>query len=85
MKYNEFKTPEKNSYDISVNVDENYGVVSSNGYFEILTDMIGILDDVSEDDLIESFGITLDEYLNPNEDVISKVKYKLEEKSLAHN
>ena len=84
MEFNEFKNPEDKDFDINVSVDENYGVVSSNGYSEMLADMIGVLEDVSEDELITRYGITLDEYLNPNEDVINKVKMRLEESVSMH-
>ncbi len=79
MEYKEFNNPESKDYDINITVDENYGVVDSNKYSIILADMIGVLEDISEDELLSQYGITMDEYLNPNADVIIKVKLKLDE------
>lgn len=45
-----------------------------NPYIEQLVDLIGILEDVSEAELLRNYGITLQEYYNPNQDTIYRVK-----------
>ncbi len=77
MEFKEFNNPLEKDYDIKGSLDENYGVVEPNAYAEQLVDLVGILEDVSEEDLIKNYGITLEEYLNPNEEVIYKVKEAL--------
>ena len=82
MEYKEYKNPLEKDYDIKASLDENYGVVEPNVFAEQLVDLVGILEDVSEEDLINNYGITLEEYLNPNEEVIYKVKEALNERGM---
>ena len=42
-----------------------------------LFELIGLLEDVEEADIIENYGITLQEYYNPNAETIRKVSEKL--------
>mgnify|MGYP003294234675 FL=1 len=42
-----------------------------------LFDLIGILEDFDEIELIENYGITMQEYLNPTAETIQKVSKKL--------
>ena len=45
-----------------------------NPYEDELIYLIGIYKDTDEDILLEKYGITMEEYLNPNEETIAKVK-----------
>lgn len=84
MIFKEFTNPEENNYDITSSFNEDGKPIvyeSSSYYQEQLIDLIGILEDVSEDELIDEYGITLDEYYNPTKETIIKVNYKLETKA----
>ena len=80
MEFNEFNNPEGSNYDInsSLNYSDSFNS-SSNPYSNQLTDLIGILEDISEEELQEQYGISMNEYLNPNAETISKVEKKLNE------
>lgn len=80
MEFKEFNNPEEKDYDInsSLNGDKNnVNNVSFNPYTEELINLIGFLDDVTEEDLIENYGIRMNEYLCPNAETINKVTEKL--------
>ena len=40
-------------------------------------DLIGILEDVTEEELQKQYGISMNEYLNPNAYTIKKVEEKI--------
>ena len=40
-------------------------------------DLIGLFEDVNEEELLEKYGISLQEYLYPNEQTIQKVSEKV--------
>ena len=69
MEFREFINPESYDYDISSSLNSNI----NNPYDEQLIGLIGILEDVSEEKLLEEYGITYEEYLHPNEATIDKV------------
>ena len=83
MKFREFSNPEERDYDINSSLnDDNYSsnsqiVQDSNQYYMQLFDLIGILEDIEESELIENYGITIQEYLNPTAETIKKVSEKL--------
>ena len=83
MEFREFSNPEERDYDINSSLnDDNYSsnsqsVQDSNQYYMQLFDLIGILEDVEESELIENYGITIQEYLNPSAETIKKVSEKL--------
>jgi len=83
MEFREFSNPEERDYDINSSLnDDNYSsnsqsVQDSNQYYTQLFDLIGILEDIEESELIENYGITMKEYLNPNAETIKKVSQKL--------
>jgi len=83
MEFREFSNPEERDYDINSSLnDDNYSsnsqsVQDSNQYYMQLFDLIGILEDIEESELIENYGITMKEYLNPNAETIKKVSQKL--------
>ena len=83
MEFREFSNPEGRDYDINSSLnDDNYSsnsqsVQDSNQYYMQLFDLIGILEDIEESELIENYGITMQEYLNPTAETIKKVSEKL--------
>ena len=83
MEFREFSNPEERDYDINSSLnDDNYssnsqGVQDANKYYMQLFDLIGILEDFEESELIENYGITRQEYLNPTAETIKKVSEKL--------
>lgn len=87
MTYNEFSNPEGRDYDInsSIKYDDSLANMNvPNPYVEQLIDLIGILEDISEEELLSNFGITIGEYLNPSEEVINKVRSKMQQEEI-HN
>ena len=48
-----------------------------NPYTEQLIDLIGILKDVTEEDLQEQYGISMNEYYNPTQETIEKVSNRI--------
>ena len=83
MEFREFSNPEERDYDINSSLnDDNYSsnsqsVQDTNKYYMQLFDLIGILEDFEESELIENYGITMQEYLNPTAETIKKVSEKL--------
>lgn len=82
MEFREFSNPEGKDYDISSSLnDDNYSsnsqdIQDANKYYLQLYELIGILD-YEENELIENYGITIQEYLNPTAETIQKVSEKL--------
>ena len=83
MEFREFINPEGRDYDINSSLnDDNYSsnsqsIQDANKYYMQLFDLIGILEDFEESELIENYGITMQEYLNPTAETIKKVSEKL--------
>lgn len=79
MEYKEFSNPLEKDYDINYSHEkENVNNTSiSNPYSELLIDMIGIIEDITEEELYETYGITEQEYFNPTRETIIKVKENL--------
>lgn len=71
--YSEFIDPESADYDIKMNHKEH-----NNIYIKQLIELVGVLEDVNERDLLNNYGITIQEYLHPNEKVINKIINHLE-------
>ena len=76
MEYREYENPEEKDYDLRVEemFEENS---SKNPNQETLIELLGLQEDINEEQLLERFGITLEEYLNPTDEVIKKVQEKL--------
>lgn len=74
MEFNEFSNPESKDYDINSSFEETQTKTIGNPYIEQLIDLIGILEDINEEELVQNYGISITEYLNPNAKTISKVK-----------
>ena len=80
MEFKEFTNPEEKDYDINISLNSYKDNSSVNPYTNQLIDLIGILEDISEEELYEKYGISIDEYLNPTEDTINKVTRKISRK-----
>ena len=86
MEFREFTNPEEADYDLNVNYNESYVDKiqiedEENKYYMQLFDLIGILEDFEESELLQNYGINMQEYLNPTEDTIKKVSAKLAEEN----
>lgn len=80
MEFKEFSNPLEQDYDINSSYDEfSYSEEEPNKYFDEMIELIGILEDVTEEELLRDYGITEYEYLHPNAIVIEKIKNKLNE------
>lgn len=78
MEFREFTNPEEADYDITMSINnENTVEKQPNPYIEQLIDLIGILEDVTDEDLVQ-YGITMEEYENPTLDTIIKVAKKVD-------
>ena len=77
MEFKEFTNPEERDYDVNSSLNSFNNIVSVNPYSEQLTDLIGILEDISEEELQEQYGISMNEYLHPTEDTINKVTERI--------
>lgn len=81
MVLKEFSNPEEKDYDIKSSLNNDFFSSLSNedkiDYAIQLTDLMGILKDVKEPELIENYGINIQEYFNPTALTIEKVTTKL--------
>lgn len=78
--FTEYENPLGNNYDIKSarrNVDPKEEARKEKLNNELIEVLGGYLEDITEQELIESYGITMHEYLNPSEDTIEKVKSHL--------
>ncbi len=76
MEFREFSNPEGADYDLRVGEEEQTTYPEENPYVEQLLGMIGILEDVTDEEVMEQYGITMDEYFSPTAETIEKVKEK---------
>ncbi len=75
MEFKEFSNHESKDYDINSSFGEaQLNSATGSPYVEQLIDLIGILEDVTEEELQQNYGISITEYLHPNAETISKVK-----------
>ena len=77
MEFREFSNPEGRDYDITSSLKSGSVPTKSNPYVVQLMDLIGILEDITDEDLKEQYGINMNEYLNPTRETIEKVSQKL--------
>lgn len=77
MEFKEFTNPEGKDYDINSSFNSFNSSVQINPYSEQLDDLIGILEDITEEELQEQYGISINEYLHPTEETINKVSEKV--------
>ena len=80
MEFKEFTNPEEKDYDIKSSLNSYQDNSSVNPYTNQLIDLIGILEDISDEELYEKYGISTDEYLNPTEETINKVTRRISRK-----
>lgn len=83
MIFKEFRNPEERDYDInsSLNNNKSFSNSPSNQYSYQLAELIGLLEDVSEEELQELYGISMKEYFKPTAETIKKVTQKLNQYS----
>ena len=77
MEFKEFTNPEEKDYDIKSSFNGYNSSVQINPYSEQLDDLIGILEDVTEEELQEQYGISMNEYFHPTEETINKVSERI--------
>ena len=81
MEFKEFSNPEAKDYDINSNFGEiQTNNVTGNPYMTQLIDLIGILEDVTEEELQQNYGISMTEYFNPTAETIYKVSQAITSK-----
>lgn len=79
MEFKEFSNPEERDYDInSSNYTQDRISSSNNNYSYQLAELIGILEDVTEEELQSQYGISLNEYFKPNAETIAKVTQNIQ-------
>ncbi len=75
MEFKEYSNPEEQDYDITSSYGEEEAVINSyNPYEDELLYLIGILEDITDEELMDKYGITMAEYINPTQETIDKVK-----------
>ena len=82
--FSEFDNPEAKDYDLHTHEGKHENEINkmmSEKYQDELMDLIGIVEDIDSINMVEEYGITEEEYFNPNADTIKKVKSKLESES----
>lgn len=81
MEFREFNNPERRNYDVTSSLRNNNNVTNTKDdyYVEQLLNLIGLLEDIDEDELQEKYGISINEYIHPNENTIIKITNKLNE------
>ena len=79
MEFKEFTNPEEADYDIKSSQDKS-STPAINPHYDELINILGLLEDIDEEQLRDKYGITMAEYLNPTEETIEKVRNKLGEK-----
>ncbi len=72
--FSEYTDPESMNYDIKMSLGND---TNTNNYSEQLIELIGILEE-DELYLLDEYGITMEEYLNPTAETIAKVREYLE-------
>lgn len=77
MEFKEFTNLEERDYDINSSFNSFNNNVSVNPYCEQLYDLIGFLEDVTDEEIQEQCGISVDEYCNPTQDTIDKVSERI--------
>ena len=78
MEFKEFSNPEEKDYDINSSFDGiNNTMADDNNYSMQLMELIGVLEDIDESYLQENYGISMEEYLNPNAKTIEKVSERI--------
>ena len=66
--FSEFENPLAADYDVKS------AVKADNPYQQEMVSLIGVLEDVTDEDLQREYGISLDEYLHPTKESVDKVR-----------
>lgn len=77
MEFKEYSNPEEANYDIASSLKGSSSeeeISKRFGYQHALLNLIGVLEDIDEDELMDEYGITMQEYLHPNKEVLIKVR-----------
>lgn len=78
MEFKEFTNPEEADYDIMMSLEGNTSSSENeNPYVEEQMNLIGLLEDVSDAEILATYGITADEYFNPTKESIGRLKSTL--------
>lgn len=78
MEFKEFTNPEEADYDIMMSLEGNSNTNSEeNPYVEEQMNLIGLLEDVNGASILATYGITADEYFNPTQESIGRIKSTL--------
>lgn len=81
--FSEFPNPEEADYDITSSLHDEEVVktpTKENPYLIELINLIGFLEDFTEEELMEEYNITEREYFSPDATTIKKVQAKMAER-----
>ena len=76
VEFKEFTNPESADYDIKMSLKES----DEDRYVEELTELIGYLTDVTDEDIQKEYGISFYEYLHPTKEVVERVRANISTK-----
>ena len=92
MAFKEFQNPLEQDYDITSSLRSNDNEKSSTNkidYALLLSDamecIIEDIDTITDEELLEEFGITKKEYLHPSKEVVLKVRKTMQAKQKRHS
>lgn len=76
MEFREFSNPEEADYDIMRSLEDGTTIEPSNNnqFEEEQMNLIGILEDVSDAELLATYGITAEEYFKPTKASVDKIR-----------
>ena len=75
--FTEFENPLEADYDVK------YAIRNDNPYQQQMIDLLGILEDITDEDMLREYGITVEEYLHPTKDSVDKVRAVVKGNSVA--
>ena len=76
MEFKEFSNPEEADYDITSSMYYDEDSSQANIYRDQIFDLIGLLENIDDEEFLKEYGITKDEYMNPTADVVKKLEEK---------
>lgn len=78
MEFKEFTNPEESDYDIMMSLEgETNSNTQENPYVEEQLNLLGLLEDIDDASILATYGITADEYFNPTQESIGRIKSTL--------
>ena len=75
--YSEFTDPLEEDYDLrqfEPDPDADAFSPTTPDYTQEMLDLVGVLEDVTDEDLQATYGISVEEYLYPTAEAVAKVK-----------